>query len=70
MKFLFISFYQLYYVLHLQEYLYLIFGTVFFNFFTNEFIIGFVNDAISGITGGPNMNPPNCTILEFLKILY
>ena len=36
---------------------------VFFNCFTNEFIIGFANDVISGSTGGPNRNHPNCTIL-------
>ena len=36
---------------------------VFFDSFTNEFIIGSANDFISVITGEPGTNIPNWTIL-------
>ena len=37
---------------------------VFFNFFTNEFLIGSANDVISTSIGGPSINPPNGRILD------
>ena len=43
---------------------------VFFNSFTNEFIIGFANDVFPDAIGGPNKlcqpnrNPPNCMISD------
>ena len=45
-------------------------GALFFNSFTNEFFIEFPGDDIisliteANILGGPNRNPPKCTILD------